>query len=135
MGELPAHGDVQVSWEAVMFGGNSDKHFLAGNSAEAAMLCSLAWVPDGSSVAVMDKWGNLALLDVHGTAHCLLPVATLAHKQKQVSAARSLFCEIPLSFCHAIVAVCSLGCGVCTVGWKTTLAGNTTLCRLALSCC
>ena len=96
MRELPAHSDVQVSWEAVMFGGNFDKRFLAGTSAEAAMLCSLAWIPDGSSVAVMDKWGNLALLDVHGTAHCLLPVATLAHKQKQVSAAEDpCFAKFP----------------------------------------
>ena len=54
-----------------------------GDSGEA-VLCSLAWMPDGSALAVMDKWGNLALLDVHGTVHRLQQVASPAQQHQQV---------------------------------------------------
>ncbi len=41
-------------------------------------------MPDGSALAVMDKWGNLAMLDVHGTVHRLQQVASPAEKHQQV---------------------------------------------------
>ncbi len=55
----------------------------AGDPGEA-VLCSLAWMPDGSALAVMDKWGNLALLDVHGAVHRLQQVASPAQQHQQV---------------------------------------------------
>ena len=41
-------------------------------------------MPDGSALVVMDKWGNLALLDVHGTVHRLQQVASPAQQHQQV---------------------------------------------------
>ncbi len=76
--------NAQVSWQAVLFGDNPGKQSLTKDGYGGATLCSLAWMPDGSAVAVMDKCGNLALLDVQGTVHRLQPAASLSQKQPQV---------------------------------------------------
>ncbi|KAL0026054.1 hypothetical protein WJX79_005633 [Trebouxia sp. C0005] len=52
-------------------------------SQQQSLCISLAWMPDGSALVVMDKWGNLALLDVHGTVHRLQQVASPAQQHQQ----------------------------------------------------
>ena len=82
-------GILQVSWEALLFGDRADKQDQqqkAAPAAEQASPCSLAWLPDGSALAVMDSLGNTALLDVHGTQHCLQQAALPSQKPQQVGA-------------------------------------------------
>ncbi len=67
-----------------MFGDQPQQQPLPAGDSREAVLCSLAWMPDGSALAVMDKWGNLAMLDVHGTVHRLQQVASPAEKHQQV---------------------------------------------------
>lgn len=67
---------------------NSQQPLAAAGGGEGPVLCSLAWVPDGSAVCAMDKWGNVALLDVHGAVHCLQPLAGPRERQQQVGQIR-----------------------------------------------
>lgn len=57
-------------------------------AAEAAALSSLAWVLDGSGVAVMDSCGRLALLDIHGATYCIQPASQPGRQLAQVAQAR-----------------------------------------------
>ncbi|DBA81543.1 TPA: hypothetical protein ACH3X1_007317 [Trebouxia sp. C0004] len=74
---------AKVSWDTVMFGDKPQQQTLPSGDSEEAVLCSLAWMPDGSALAVMDKWGNLALLDVHGTVHRLQQGVSPAQQHQQ----------------------------------------------------
>ena len=67
-----------------MFGDEPQQQPLPAGDPGEAVLCSLAWMPDGSALAAMDKWGNLALLDVHGTVHRVQQVASPAQQHQQV---------------------------------------------------
>lgn len=59
----------------------------SGKAAEAAAVSSLAWVLDGSGVAVMDSCGRLVLLDIHGATYCIQPAAQLGRQFAQVAQA------------------------------------------------
>lgn len=69
----------------MLFGEHNSQQPLAAGGGEGPVLCSLAWMPDGSAVCAMDKWGNVALLDVHGAVHCLQPLTGLRETQQQVA--------------------------------------------------
>ncbi|KAL0051080.1 hypothetical protein WJX82_001507 [Trebouxia sp. C0006] len=74
---------AKIPWDTVMFGDSPHRQPLPAGDPGEVVLCSLAWMPDGSALAVMDKWGNLALLDVHGTVHRLQQVANPAQQHQQ----------------------------------------------------
>ena len=74
---------MQVSWGSVLQGAGAQSQ--ATGTAESAAVSSLAWLPDGSGVAVMDCAGRLALLDIHGAIHVIQPMTQLKQKQAQVS--------------------------------------------------
>ena len=81
---------MQVSWETVTSADNPDKQSPGGDKPGEALLCSLAWIPDGSAVAVMDTWGGVALVDVHGTVHRLqLRASPRRHQVADTSATRA----------------------------------------------
>ena len=69
---------MQVSWGSVLQG--SPAQMQGAGDAGNAAVSSLAWLPDGSSAAVMDCAGRLALLDIHGAAHVIQPICQLNQK-------------------------------------------------------
>lgn len=107
---------MQVSWDRVV---QETPSALSSNvGAATAALSSVAWTPDGSGVAVMDSFGRLALLDIHGTAFPIQPAARLGRKPAQVAPAKPLpalaikeaqSCFLALVHCNVQTSGCS-GC-------------------------
>lgn len=89
----------QVPWKALLQGSKTpEQHSEADCASDAALPCSLAWLPDGLALAVMDTQGTAALLDVHGTQHALQPAARASQEPQQV---RTSSCELGQQCMHA----------------------------------
>lgn len=68
---LPADmsSTTRVLWRKVIAPGGRiqpSTPVTPGRDEGAAILRSIAWLPDGTALAAMDKWGNAALLDTSG---------------------------------------------------------------------
>ena len=73
---------MQVLWHSALQGHPSQP--CDAGAGEGCGLSSMAWMPDASSVAVMDNTGTLVLLDIHGVIHRLQPLTHLNQHQPQV---------------------------------------------------
>lgn len=62
------HG-CQVPWSKLVAEDSTMQADLTTATDNDNMLCSMAWLPDGSALTVLDKRGNAALLDTQGVPH------------------------------------------------------------------
>lgn len=61
--------DCQVPWSKLVAEESTAQSDITTATDNDNMLCSMAWLPDGSALTVLDKWGNAALLDTQGMPH------------------------------------------------------------------